>query len=262
MNMTQDLEKVIKTLYNKEGIYMNDKKVALLLGFMCFVLVIAICVQINTVNNSYAGVAKTKTENELRDSVLKLKEKYDSAYALVEKNEKEIEILRQQALTSDENAEEIKTNLEQYDLYLGKTDVKGPGIIITVADADLSGGLRGDSYTSIVHDEDLVEIVNALKNAGAEAISINGERITNTTAITCIGNVVKINGEKVGSPFEIKAIGLTAKLYGSLTMPYGYIDILKRDGVQVTIEQVEKDTIVIPKFNGVYKFEYAKDIEQ
>ena len=45
-------------------------------------------------------------------------------------------------------------------------------------------------------------------------------------------------------------------------MPYGYIDILKRDGVQVTIEQVEKDTIVIPKFNGVYKFEYAKDIEQ
>ena len=108
----------------------------------------------------------------------------------------------------------------------------------------------------------LVEIVNALKNAGAEAISINGERITNTTAITCIGNVVKINGEKIGSPFEIKAIGLTAKLYGSLTMPYGYIDILKRDGVQVNIEQVEKDTIVIPKFNGVYKFEYAKEIEQ
>ena len=90
MNMTQDLEKVIKTLYNKEGICMNDKKVALLLGFMCFLLVIAICVQINTVNNSYAGVAKTKTENELRDSVLKLKEKYDSAYALVEKNEKEM----------------------------------------------------------------------------------------------------------------------------------------------------------------------------
>ena len=77
MNMTQDLEKVIKTLYNKEGICMNDKKVALLLGFMCFLLVIAICVQINTVNNSYAGVAKTKTENELRDSVLRLKEKSD-----------------------------------------------------------------------------------------------------------------------------------------------------------------------------------------
>ena len=73
---------------------MNNKKIALLLGVVCFVLVIAICVQINTVNNSYTGVAKTKTENELRDSVLKMKEKYDEAYALVDENEKIIENLR------------------------------------------------------------------------------------------------------------------------------------------------------------------------
>lgn len=240
---------------------MNNKKIALLLGVVCFVLVIAICIQIKTVNNSYTGVAKTKTENELRDSVLKMKEKYDDAYALVEENENIIENLRKQALTSDENSEEIKTNLEQYNLYLGNTEVKGTGIIITVSDADINTGI-GDSYLSIVHDADLLELVNALKNAGAEAISINGERITNTTAITCVGNVVKINGEKIGAPFEIKAIGLTSKLYGSLTMPYGYIELLKRDGVQVKIEQYDKETIIIPKYDGVYKFEYAQEVEE
>lgn len=239
---------------------MNNKKIALLLGVMCFVLVIAICIQINTVNNSYTGVAKTKTENELRDSVLKMKEKYDEAYALVEENETIIENLRKQALTSAEDSEEIKTNLDQYNMYLGYTEVKGPGIVITVSDADSNS--NNDSYLSIVHDADLLELVNALKNAGAEAISINGERITNATAITCIGNVVKINGEKVGAPFEIKAIGLTSKLYGSLTMPGGYVELLRRDGVQVKIEQYDKETIIIPKYDGVYKFEYANEVEE
>ena len=240
---------------------MNNKKIALLLGVVCFVLVIAICVQINTVNNSYTGVAKTKTENELRDSVLKMKEKYDEAYALVDENEKIIENLRKQALTSDENSEEINTNLEQYNMYLGNTEVKGTGIIVTVSDAEPSS-INGDVYFSIVHDADLLELVNALKNAGAEAISINGERITNATAITCIGNVIKINGERIGAPYEIKAIGLTSKLYGSLTMPGGYVGLLKRDGVQVEIEQIEKETIIIPKYDGVYKFEYATEIEE
>ncbi len=240
---------------------MNNKKIALLLGVVCFVLVIAICIQINTVNNSYTGVAKTKTENELRDSVLKMKEKYDEAYALVDENEKIIENLRKQALTSDENSEEINTNLEQYNMYLGNTEVKGTGIVITVSDAEPSS-INGDVYLSIVHDADLLELVNALKNAGAEAISINGERITNATAITCIGNVIKINGEKIGAPYEIKAIGLTSKLYGSLTMPGGYVSLLKRDGVQVDIEQFEKETILIPKYDGVYKFEYATEIEE
>lgn len=240
---------------------MKNKNIALLLGVVCFVLVIAICIQIKTVNNSYTGVAKTKTENELRDSVLKMKEKYDSTYELVEQKELEIEAFRQQALTSDENAEEINTNLEQYGMYLGNTEVIGPGIILTVSDAD-STSVVGDVYLSIVHDADLVELVNALKNAGAEAISINEQRITNTTAITCVGNVVKINGEKIGAPYEIKAIGLTSKLYGSLTMPGGYVELLKRDGVQVKIDQYDKDTIVIPKFDGVYKFEFAADVEE
>lgn len=240
---------------------MKNRNIALLLGCVCFVLVIAICIQIKTVNNSYTGVAKTKTENELRDSVLKMKEKYDSTYELVEKKEKEIEALREQALTSDENAEEINTNLEQYSMFLGNTEVIGPGIVLTVSDAD-SNSVIGDAYLSIVHDADLVELVNALKNAGAEAISINEQRITNTTAITCIGNVVKINGEKIGAPYEIKAIGLTSKLYGSLTMPGGYVQLLKRDGVQVKIDQYDKDSIVIPKFEGVYKFEYATEVEE
>lgn len=119
--------------------------------------------------------------------------------------------------------------------------------------------VAGDATNYVVHDADLLEVVNALKNAGAEAISINEERVVNSTAITCIGNVTKVNGEKVGSPFVIKAIGLTEKLNGALTMPGGYLEILKNDGVQVKVEEASE--IVIPKYNGMYHFNYAENIE-
>ena len=109
----------------------------------------------------------------------------------------------------------------------------------------------------IVHDGDILQIINALRNAGAEAISVNGQRIVNNSSVTCIGNVIKINGEKVGTPFVINAIGSPSLLYGSITIKGGYLDILKSAGVQVKATQVEKDSIVIPKYEGVYKFEYA-----
>ncbi len=130
--------------------------------------------------------------------------------------------------------------------------------MITVKDAD-SSTFVGNASKSIVHDADLLEIVNALNEAGSEAISINEQRIVNTTSIICSGNVIQINGEKVGSPFVIKAIGLTEKLNGALTMPNGYLDLMKKEGVQVNVEKL--NNMVIPKYDGVYNFQYAENVD-
>ena len=92
-----------------------------------------------------------------------------------------------------------------------------------------------------------------------EALSINDQRIVPTTGISCGGNIIDINGEKVGVPFVIKAIGLTEKLNGALTMPGGYLELLENDGVQVKVE--ETSNIVIPKYNGIYNFQYAENVE-
>ena len=137
----------------------------------------------------------------------------------------------------------------------------GKGIIITVTDGDGSNSSTNWASDYIVHDGDLYEIVNSLKNAGAEAISINGQRIVSKSSITCAGNVVLINGEKVGVPYEIKAIGLPSMLFGAVTMPNGYIDWMINDGVKVDIKPIEKETIVIPKYEGIYKLEYATIFE-
>ena len=108
----------------------------------------------------------------------------------------------------------------------------------------------------LVHYNDLLEVVNALNNAGAEAISINGQRIITTTAITCEGNVIKVNGEKISSPFAIKAIGSQGLLLGSMTMAGGYLSLMEDNGVIVNVKTV--DDITIEKYNGIISYKYVK----
>ena len=117
-------------------------------------------------------------------------------------------------------------------------------------------GVLDDISKYIVHYNDIIALTNELKNAGAEAISVNGQRIVSQTAITCIGNVIKINDEKVSSPFVIKAIGFPESLKGALTRGGGYLSYMKLDGIQVSIRQ--QDNIQIPKYTGVISSKYMK----
>lgn len=222
--------------------------IAITLGFMCFLLTFGIVLQLNTINSANSIAMQTRTENGLRDEVLKWKEKYDTTYANIEKSEKELEEIRLKATENDSNAVQIEEELNTSNILLGMTEVKGQGIIITLEDG-----------TDLVHDEDIIRVVNELKNAGAEAISVNDQRIVSTTSITCDGNVIMINGQKVGAPFEIRAIGNSASLYGALNRNKGYLELLEECGVYTQTQQV--DDITIGKYNGVINAKYLKSVE-
>ena len=101
----------------------------------------------------------------------------------------------------------------------------------------------------------MLVIVNALKIAGAEAISINDQRIVPTTGIICGGNIIDINQEKVGAPFVIKAIGLPEQL-AALSRPGGYLETLK--GYSIGVELKKSNNITIPKYSGTLTYNYAK----
>ena len=238
---------------------MKEKYISIILGFMCFLLTVGIFMQVKTVSQNSIKLGTNRAENELRDNVLKWKEKYDLSYDQLEKKEARLEKLREKASNTGESSENAKSELETNNIALGLTEVVGQGITITLSDGDGLGSNKLDLSSYLVHYSDLIEVINALKNAGAEAISINDQRITNSTAITCVGNVIKINNEKVGVPFTINAIGSPEKLYGALTMLGGYIDKLKDEGVSVKVEK--QTSITIPKYTGIYKFEYASKVE-
>lgn len=237
---------------------MNKKLISLLLGIMCMLLTLGIAIQIKTINQmNNKSVTNSATENDLRDSVLKTKEKYDNTYAKVEKLEKELEELQTSASVNSDEANELQEKLKEYKKILGLTEVSGNGLEITLKDGDENQSKS--VLSSIVHDGDILQVVNALRNAGADAISVNDQRIVNTSAISCIGNVVKINGEKVGAPYVIKAIGNPELLYGGIEMNGGYVYNLRRDGVDVEVKKV-KD-ITIPKYDGVFNATYMKTVE-
>ena len=132
---------------------------------------------------------------------------------------------------------------------LGMTDVKGQGVVISLADNTNENTPNSfssiDSSNYLVHDGNLISIVNELKAAGAEAISINDKRVSNTTAITCAGNVIQVNGEKIGSPFIIKAIGSKDLLYGEVQKNSGTLYKLRKYGVITEIKK--SDSIEISK---------------
>lgn len=139
---------------------------------------------------------------------------------------------------------DLSAEIEENEILLGITDVKGEGLIINILDGK-----------DMIHQEDLLIMIDELKNAGSQAISINNQRITNSTYLYCDGSVILLDGEKIGNPFTIKAIGDKETLYGAITRNKGYITVLQKDEIEINIEK--SDNIEISKTNNKNLLEYA-----
>lgn len=134
------------------------------------------------------------------------------------------------------NKIDIEKEINENEKLIGTADVSGEGIIIDILDGK-----------DLIHQEDLIILIDELKNSGSQAISVNSQRITNTTYLYCDGTVILIDGVKIGNPFNIKAIGNKETIYGALTRNKGYIETLKRDGLEINIQK--SDNIEIAKTN-------------
>ena len=235
----------------------NKKIISIVLGIMCFSLTLGICIQLKTVKGSNSIVGQgTYEENELRSEVLKYKEKYDNTYSQLEKAEKTLEGERQNSTENNSELEQKENEIKQANKILGLTEVTGPGVIITLNDSKKDSNTAINASDLLIHDGDVLSVINELKNAGAEAISINDQRIVPTSSIVCGGNIIEINGEKVGAPFIIKAIGLPELLAG-VSRPGGYLEILRDATIEAELKM--SNSITIPKYTGVITYKYAEN---
>ena len=227
---------------------MTKRKVAILLAVMFGIIVAAIIVQVKTIEGANSPVLKIIANDNLRDEVLIWKDKYDVSQNGLEKSEKKLERVRQQAAKNDENFGEKEEKIKKYNNILGLTDVSGEGITITITSKKLDDGTK----------EYLDNIVNELKNAGAESISINNQRLVWNSVISFDGNIIKMNSEKIESPFVIKAIGEARVLYGAIVRPGGYIDLLNSSGIKADV--TKSSNIQIEKYNGLINSKYIESI--
>ena len=236
----------------------NKRVVAIVLGVMCFALTAGICIQMRTVEGTNSAVSNNYEENNLRAEVLRYKERYDNKVKDLADAEVELEKERESATQNDTELQEKEKEITEGNKILGLTEVTGSGVIVTLGDSKKDASSSLDPSMLLVHDTDVLSVINELKNAGAEAISINDQRIIPTTGIICGGNIIDINGEKVGAPFEIKAIGLPEQL-AALDRPGGYLALLKDYSIEVKLEK--SNNITIPKYTGTITYQYAKSVD-
>lgn len=170
--------------------------------------------------------------------------------------EKENSIKELEELSDYSKKQVVIDKLDNLKISSGMKEVEGPGIIVTMRD-NKDEDLAGDVDLDIVHDSDVLMIINDLKNAGAEAISINGQRILSRSEIKCGGPIIRVNGRSLGTPFTIKAIGDQNLLKASITAPNTYAYALKHVD-EIDIEYSVKDKISIPEYKGTINFKYAK----
>ena len=136
------------------------------------------------------------------------------------------------------------------------TAIEGEGVIITLQDSDKASKSGENENVYIIHDDDLLRVINELRAAGAEAISINGQRLTALSEIRCAGPTLSVNNVRSSSPFEVRAVGDKKTLHNSITMRGGVAETLGVWGIKVEVETA--DAIYIPPYKGKFPSDYAR----
>lgn len=219
------------------------------IGIMCLILTMLIFMQVKTISQTDISELELMRESELKTEITSLKTKYEEVVAKIKETNDKILEYEDAAIAGEEASELLQKELQETEDLLGKNEVTGEGIIIKMSNAG----------TSKISSDDLLTLVNLLKNAGAEAISINEQRIVYDTYISYINgtNYITINGEYVVAPYTIKAIGNTTYLESAVAQKnYGYVDTQISEGKDVTLERLTE--ITIPAYSKSLDFEYVK----
>lgn len=226
-----------------------------MIALALFIFSFVIAAQLNTVGNTNI-ISEGMREAELLRELQNLKEEHEALKESYEESQEIVEEYKTSSSSNDALIAAMKAELEKANVLAGLVDVRGEGVVVTLKDStDTEMSLEA----GLVHDTDLTAIVTELKAAGAEAISINGQRVISTTAIRCVGPTIQVNSVKVASPFYIKAIGNSKYLESALNIKNGVVDSLKAYGIQVEVQTNE--SITIDKYDLTLKLKYASEVK-
>jgi len=223
---------------------------------ICLVLGALLGVQVHT--------QVVRGETEVGRSTSLMSQMLSEARAQVERQNKEIERLRIQLSKYENQASSDKglTRLVSEELQnsraaLGVLPMKGPGVQLVLDDSTMKVGSGvGDQDLFVIHDFDLIQIANELWAAGAEAVSLNGQRLVTGSAITCSGRLIQVNKTTISVPFTFAAIGNRDNLMSALNIRDGTLDRLRR--LEFVVNLTPAEEVTVPAISIAPKYQYAK----
>ena len=136
--------------------------------------------------------------------------------------------------------------------------LQGPGVEVVIKDSGKSLSKGEDPNIAIVHNDDLLRLVNELRTAGAEAVAVNDQRMVELSEITCAGTTILVNKSRIAPPFVLRAIGDADTMVAALQMRGGIVEYLQFYGIQVNISK--KSEVLVPAFSGRTLHKFAKPV--
>ena len=217
------------------------------ISIMAFILACVMFAQFRIVEETDLAQIENMREEELRQAIAEWKEKYEKTIEKILDTNKKVQEYEEKQESNKETKELVQKELSEAKEIFGLTNVEGDGIIITLTDTEEM------AYTG----NDLLYLVNELRAAGAEAISINDERIINMTDIADISSkYIVVNSNPVLSPYIVKVIGDKTYLKSALTIKNGYVDLKEKEGYKISLQ--EKNNIKINKYSGDVTLKYIQ----
>ena len=224
--------------------------VTIVVFISCIVLVSIMLMQFRTVEQTDITDIENMRESELRTALSEWKTKYEDINAQLEDTNQKIEDYNKTIEDNEAASKLIDEELQESNILVGKTDVYGEGVVVSLSDGEKA-----------VDADDLIDLVNELRYAGAEAISINEKRVIAKTDIVDIDyKYIMVNLERIQGPYVVKSIGNKEQLYSMLNLKgSGFIDKATTNGINASAQIQNK--VEIPKYSGKFEINYMQEVK-
>lgn len=167
-----------------------------------------------------------------------------------------VDALVAEAGSREEGAQARSTRLDRATLTAGLVPMRGPGVRVTLDDSLLDEAPTGNVNDLVIHSQDVQAAVNALWRSGAEAVSINGQRLVGTSAVLCVGNTLLLNGTVHSPPYVISAIGAQRDRFDDEPLVRRLREDADAFGIRFSVSR--DDSLEVPAYGGSTALRYAK----
>ncbi|RSS57527.1 DUF881 domain-containing protein [Streptomyces sp. WAC01280] len=219
----------------------------LIVALLLFVLGLGLAIQVSsTSENSALRGARQEDLVRILDELDDRTQRLEDEKARLEKQRSELESSSDQA---EEARKQTQEKERQLGILAGTVAAEGPGITLSVGDP-----------TGAVESDMLLDAIQELRAAGAEAIQVNGVRVVADSYFTGSGDDMRIDGTKVAAPYVFKVIGKPEDLEPALNIPGGVVQTLEKEQATATVERAPK--IVVDALRPAKRPDYAQSSSQ
>lgn len=241
----------------------NEMKIFVFVA--CVIIGIMISMNISFANTTPTVILSAEQYKQAIDERTQLYNQISELQSQYWKSNSKLKEYTEVDSSSSKVVSDMQSELQKNDVLLGSEAVTGKGLKIMLDDAEndfenTQNLSEEERWVRIIHNTDILEVINSLRNAGAQAISINDQRILNNSEVYCWGPFLKINNVNLCAPFYINVVGNPNDIKNYLTNDEGYLTYLKYRSIKVSVDVV--DNVKIPAYIGNLDLKYAKELKK